>query len=108
MLVEATDSAVSLEAIHGRPEEESRKIAGAARVSRLFFHYSGITDAGLEVTLVITASSPEHAAAPMRIQLTDYSDGLPEISGQTFRPRPASISMQHYADMTMVTKAYSF
>ena len=108
MMVEAQDSAVTLVAIDGQPVEGSEKIVGSARVPRLFFHYSGVTYAGIEVTLEITATSSGHAAAPVQINLVDYSAGLPEIPGQSFRPRPASISTQHSADMTMVSKSYSF
>ena len=88
--------------------EEQIQVSRTAPVEVLVFRYSGLTDAGVEVVLAIDATSPEHAAAQVHIQLTDFSAGLPEIPGRAFRPRPASISTQHSADMTMVTKSYSF
>lgn len=75
---------------------------------RVFLNYAGAADAGLEVTLKIEASTPHNAVALIRIKLVDYSDGLPEIPGQSFHPRPDGISMQHFADMTMVAKSFSF
>jgi hypothetical protein len=75
---------------------------------RVFMGYAGAPEGGIEITLAIEASVPSGAVAPARIKLTDYSDGLPEIPGRTFHPRPADVSMQHFADMTMVTKSYSF
>ena len=44
----------------------------------------------------------------LQIKLTDYSDGLPDVPGRTFRPRPDNISVQHIADATMVTQSFSF
>lgn len=121
LVAESEGAGVSVVAVNGKPLEQGRviirkvdEIAAAAPSARLsalhraFLNYAGAPEAGLEVTLEIEAAASTGAAAPLHVKLFDYSDGLPEIPGQSFHPRPTNISMQHFADMTMVVKSYSF
>jgi hypothetical protein len=121
LVAEAEGANVSLVAVNGKPVEQPKMIVHEAVVGtpapssarpsafhRAFLNYAGAPDTGLEVTLDMEATTPPNAVARVHIKLFDYSDGLPEIPGQSFRARPGNISMQHFADMTMVSKSYSF
>lgn len=108
----AEGARVSIVSVNGRRAEDLNRlfphgerkhaVARPGAPERVFLHYSGLPEAGIEVVLETTD------AAPMKIKLTDYSDGLPDVPGRTFRPRPDNVSVQHIADATMVTKSFSF
>jgi hypothetical protein len=76
------------------PPRETREIWGLL--------YAAPPEEGLEIAV----SLPPDA----RLQLTvaDISDGLPVIPGQTFSPRPPSVTQQHLTDMTVVMKSFAF
>jgi hypothetical protein len=57
---------------------------------------------GLEATFVVPAGEP------FDLTVADVSDGLPDIPGQTFAPRPPDLTQQHLADMTVVLKHFTF
>ena len=57
---------------------------------------------GLEATFVVPAGDT------LELAVADIADGLPEIPGHPFAPRPAEISQQHLADMTVVLKHFTF
>jgi MFS family permease len=107
----AEGAGVSIIAVNGKRVEDFNRLfprgerkRGVLRTGvpdRVFFHYSGLPEAGVEIVLETTDLSP------LKIKLTDYSDGLPDVPGQSFRPRPEDLSMQHFSDMTMVSKSFS-
>ena len=48
------------------------------------------------------------ADEPFHLTVADISDGLPHIPGHLFAPRPAGLTQQHLADMTVVLKDFTF
>jgi hypothetical protein len=64
--------------------------------------YAAPPKEGLEVVLAVPAQSA------MEVQLAAITDRLPEIPGHTYTPRPASVTMQHLSDATLVSKTFTF
>ena len=64
--------------------------------------YAGAGADGLELTLLVSAGDP------LELTLADVSDGLPEIPGHAYFPRPADVTEQHFADVTVVLKKFVF
>ena len=57
---------------------------------------------GLELDLSI----PPGATAQLTVAA--LSDGLPTVPGQSFWPRPPSVTLRQWADMTIVKKSFTF
>lgn len=121
LVAESEGAAVALIAFNGKPiqqgvvitrKADDGKLPGSSpqptASRRVWLNYAGAPEAGLEVVLELEAPTSPHARGPIHIKLFDYSDGLPEIPGRSFQSRPENISMQHFADLTIVAKSYSF
>ena len=70
-----------------------------------------------EVRTLLYAAPPEQGVelvldvpigVSVDLTLAGISDGLPAVPGQTFSPRPPSVTQRQWADMTMVMKSFTF
>jgi len=59
-------------------------------------------ESGLEIELEVPAGSP------VQLTVADISDGLPAIPGRVFSPRPSSVTLRQWADMTVVVRSFTF
>jgi nitrogen fixation-related uncharacterized protein len=57
---------------------------------------------GLELTFALPAGTP------LELKVADLSDGLPQIPGRSFAPRPPEVTQQHFADATIVVRNFRF
>lgn len=70
--------------------------------------YWALPKEGVELTLELTP------AQPVRVLLVDRTDGLPDIPGTSFKPRPAplmlapSIGTAEFSDGVLVSKLFTF
>ncbi len=69
-------------------------------------NYFALTKEGIELTLAVKSSQP------LEIKAVDQSDGLPEIPGRSFNPRPNYMipipSGFGVSDSTLVSKSFTF
>lgn len=71
--------------------------------NRLGLTYEALPKEGVEITL------ETRSAEPLKIRVMDVSFGLPELAGQSFKPRPSNmIGTRPYSDATIISKSYSF
>lgn len=81
---------------------------GDKRISRKLGNRWGLTyhalpKEGVEITLETPSSEP------VKVIVMDMTYGLPELPGQSFKPRPANMmSTRPYGDSTIVSKSFSF
>ena len=69
------------------------------------FFYVGLPERGIVLDLTVKASEP------LTIKVGDQADGLPELPGTSFRPRPASFMPSptaRFDSSTVVTKTFHF
>ena len=64
--------------------------------------YAAPPEDGVEATFVVPVGEP------LDLTVADISDGLPDVPGQLFAPRPADITQQHFADGTVVFRRFAF
>jgi hypothetical protein len=64
--------------------------------------YANVPEKGFKVSIETSV------AHPLKFVLSDWSEGLPDIPGSDFKPRPAWIVPQHFHDLTVVLKSYTF
>jgi Zn-dependent M28 family amino/carboxypeptidase len=80
----SAEGRITAVSVEGHPVELADRPAG--RVDHLRLQYVGLPTAGIDLT--VTVASP----APVTVEVTDLSHGLPEtLSGFTVRPRPADV-----------------
>jgi Peptidase family M28 len=79
---------------------------GAAARQRLengwMLAYVNPPNTGIDLTLVVKAGEP------VKLLVTDWSRGLPEVPGQSFNPRPPGIVPAGFGDMTIVSRTFSY
>jgi hypothetical protein len=91
--------------IDGKPLLNDAASAGAREKNQLRVSFSAPPPAGLELLL------ETGAATPLRLAVEDLSYGLPEITGQTFRPRGPDMMpapSPFTSNTTVVKKTFSF
>lgn len=109
--LEARASLIGPITLNGHPVGEPA--AGGKAVSRLSLRPAGEREtwkmlyaAPPEDGLVVSFDVP--MGEPFELTVADITDGLPQIPGQSFVPRPADLTAQHLADMTVVLKHFTF
>lgn len=90
--------------VDGHPVPDSVALFAVGRQKRWILHCYGFSDSGVTVVLVIPVGE--------KLQLTaiEIVDGLPEVVGLPYYPRPASIIRRPFvtADASVVFKSYTF
>jgi hypothetical protein len=90
--------------VNDKQIDETKASAALGRKKQWSLRYYAIPPEGIDLTAEIKTSEP------VKMRAVDLSYGLPEIPGQTFRPRPpemipAPVSVN---DTTLVSKSFTF
>lgn len=104
-LVAALDSEADVlhTLVDGR-EGESKAPPNRGGPRRWMLEYYALPAGGIELTLEVSS------AEPIKLKVSDISEGLPETPGTTYTARPADIipASLPYSDSTVVTQSYTF
>jgi hypothetical protein len=86
---------------------DMRDITQAAEQGQLWgFYYLAVPKEGIDVILTIDLASP------IKVRVIDEANGMPQLPGVSYRPRPDSMMGRPFetgvSDLTLVTKTFSF
>ena len=101
-VTERTFSAAAAGRLSGGTRTYARLYDPRAQRESWNLMYAAPPEEGLELRIGAPRDSP------VEVVLASIADGLPVIPGQTFAPRPASVTQQHLADATVVIKSSAF
>jgi hypothetical protein len=99
-----TGASVSAAAVNGQNINAGRNSTSEARQPwRLDYH--GVPPEGIELGFTL------NTAGPIKLFVVDQSYGLPEITGSSYKGRPAYLmptAWRSFSDQTLVNKAFTF
>ena len=100
-----TDAAISYAAINAQQVKAQRSSSNGENAQRWRLNYYGVPSEGIELSLTVNTTGP------IKVYVVDQSYGLPEIAGNSYKPRPASLiptAWQSFSDQTLVNKSFTF
>jgi hypothetical protein len=100
-----TDAIVSAAAVNGQHVNVERSSPGGEGGQRWRINYYAPLPEGIELSLTLNTTGP------VKFVVVDQSYGLPEIAGNTYKPRPADFmptAWQSFSDQTLVSKTFIF